>query len=61
MLDIRLQVEVKARNMVKHPLGIYHWISTPYAILSLLPLGCVSPMVNTYGMLDHVLILNLHL
>ena len=24
MLDIRLQVEVKDQNIVKHPLGIYH-------------------------------------
>ena len=36
-LDIRLQVEVKDQNMVKHPLGIYHRISTLYA----------DPMMNS--------------
>ena len=32
-LDIRSQVEVKDQNMAKHPLGIYHGISTLYADL----------------------------
>ena len=31
LLDIRLQVEVKDQNMVKHPLGIYNRISILYA------------------------------
>ena len=31
LLDIRLQVEFKDQNMDKHPLEIYHSISTLYA------------------------------
>ena len=37
MLDIRLQVEVKDQDMVKHSLGIYKGISTLYA----------DPMMNS--------------
>ena len=32
-IDIRLQVDVKDQNMDKHPLGIYHSISTQYGDL----------------------------
>ena len=37
MLDIRLQLEVKDQNMVKHPLGIYNRISTL----------CAHPVMNS--------------
>ena len=34
MLDVRLKLEIKDQNMVKHSLGIYHGISTLHADLS---------------------------
>ena len=42
-LDIRLQVEVKDQNMIKHPLGIYHRISALYADHMMNSVGlCIS-------------------
>ena len=62
MLDIILEVEVKDQNMVKHPAGIYHIGNTKLnGIQHEICIQCRNPMVNSQGMLVHVLHLNLHL
>ena len=43
LLDVRLQVDVIDQNIVKHPLGMYRRISTPYADPITISVGmCVS-------------------
>ena len=61
VLDIRLQEEVKDQNMDKHPLGIYHSISTLYADLMMNSVTLCISYGRFQGMLDHGLTLNLHL